>query len=265
MNKVIVLCNQKGGVAKTTTTISLGAALAKQGKKVLLIDNDPQGSLTISLGGEPDQCEVTLSTLFEKVVSGTEIEKGEGIVRHQEGMDYIPSNIELSGMEVSLVNVISRETVLRRYIETVREDYDHILLDCNPSLGMLTINALAAADGCIIPVEAQFLSAKGMEQLLRTVQLVRRQINPRLKIEGVLLTKAQKGANHPKQIIRVIRDNYGEGLRIFDTIIPMSVRAAEATATGQSVLQYDPSGTVAAAYNLFAEEVTRDEQNITGN
>ena len=201
MCKVIAIANQKGGVAKTTTTVNLGVALAQFGKRVLLVDNDPQGSLTISLGEEPDALDVTLSSLMEDTIREDRISWEKGILCHLEGVDYVPANLALSGLEVSLVNVMSRETVLRRYLEQVKRHYDYILIDCNPSLGMLTINSLTAADSVLIPVETQYLSARGMVLLMQTIQTVRRQINRRLEIEGILLTKVQPGANHPKQII----------------------------------------------------------------
>lgn len=255
MCRVLAIANQKGGVAKTTTTVNLGIALAQRGKHVLLVDNDPQGSLTVSLGEEPDKLDITLTTLMGKIVDDTEIGYREGILSHQEGVDFIPANIELSGLEVSLVNVMCREQVLKQYIGTIREQYDYILIDCNPSLGMLTLNALAAADEVLIPVEAQYLSARGMELLLQTIRKVQRQINPKLKIAGVLLTKVQRGASHPKRIAEIIRQNYGRHIPVFDTTIPLSVRAADASATGGSILQYDPHGKVAEAYQAFADNL----------
>lgn len=254
MATVITVCNQKGGVAKTTTTVNLGAALARRGFRVLLVDNDPQGSLTISLGQEPDELRDTLASLMDKTVREEALAPGEGILRHSEGMDFIPANMDLSGLEVSLVNVISRETVLRRYIEQLDDQYDYILIDCNPSLGMLTLNALAAADRVLIPVEAQYLSARGMELLLKTIQMVHRQINRQLEIAGVLITKAQGGANHPKKVAQVIRETYGDHIPIYQTSIPLSVRAADASATGGSVLTYGPNSAVAKAYIEFALE-----------
>ena len=186
---VMAVVNQKGGTGKTTTCENLGVGLAKEGKKVLLVDTDPQASLTISLGyPRPDDLDITLSDMMAKVMQERPIEQGEGILHHKEGIDLMPSNIELSGLEVSLVNAMSRETILKQYLDTVKQNYDYVLLDCMPSLGMLTVNALAASDNVIIPVQAQYLSAKGLEQLLQTINKVRRQINPKLKIEGILLT-----------------------------------------------------------------------------
>ena len=198
---VMAVVNQKGGTGKTTTTENLGVGLAMEGKKVLVVDTDPQASLTISLGYPvPDELPVTLSDLMAKVMTEQHIEAGEGILHHPEGIDLIPSNIELSGLEVSLVNAMSRETILRQYLDMMKKNYDFILLDCMPSLGMLTVNALAAADTVLIPVQAQYLPAKGLEQLLQTINKVRRQINPKLKIEGILLTMVDNRTNYAKDI-----------------------------------------------------------------
>ena len=253
---VMAVVNQKGGTGKTTTTENLGVGLAMEGKKVLVVDADPQASLTISLGQPvPDNLPITLSDLMGKVMMEQPIEPGEGILHHPEGVDLMPANIELSGLEVSLVNAMSRETVLRQYLDTVKQNYDFILLDCMPSLGMLTVNALAAADNVLIPVQAAYLPAKGLEQLLQTINKVRRQINPKLKIEGILLTMVDSRTNYAKDISNLIRENYGGKLKVYKTDIPRSVRAEEISAEGTSIFKHDPKGKVADAYRVLTKEV----------
>lgn len=254
--KVLAIANQKGGVGKTTTTGNLGIGLARQGKKVLLIDADAQGSLTASLGyTEPDKLEVTLATIMERIVNEDFPEPSDGILHHDEGIDLLPANIELSGIEVSLVNIISRETILREYINCVSDKYDYILIDCMPSLGMITINALACADSVIIPVQVAFLPIKGLEQLIKTIGKVKRQINPKLKIEGILMTMVDNRTNYAKDISSLLMETYGEKVRIFENTIPMSVRAAEVSAVGVSIYKHDPKGKAAAAYEGLTEEV----------
>lgn len=258
---VIAVVNQKGGTGKTTTCENLGVGLALEGKRVLLVDTDPQASLTVSLGNPyPDSLSPTLSDMMGKIIMEKPIAPGEGILHHAEGVDLMPANIELSGLEVSLVNAISRETVLRQYLDTVKQNYDFILLDCMPSLGMLTINALAAADNVLIPVQAAYLPAKGLEQLLETINKVRRQINPKLKIEGILLTMVDSRTNYSKEISNLIRDNYGGKLKVYKTDIPRSVRAEEISAEGASIFQHDPKGKVAEAYRVLTKEVLNNAE-----
>ena len=260
MCRVIAVSNQKGGVGKTVSCVNLGIGLAQEGKKVLLIDADPQGSLTISLGyEEPDEMEYSLATLMMNIVNDEKLNIEKTILHHKEGVDLIPANIELSAIEVSLVNAMSRELILRSMVDRLREFYDYIIIDCMPSLGMMTINALACADSVLIPVQAAYLPAKGLQQLIKTIGKVRRQINPKLMIEGILLTMVDARTNYAKDITALLVENYGSKVRIFENSIPISVRAAEISAEGVSIYEHDPKGKVAAAYQSLTEEVLGNE------
>lgn len=256
MCKVITVCNQKGGTSKTTSCVNLGIGLAMEGKKVLLIDSDPQGSLSISLGyPEPDEMENTLATVMMNIVNDEEFCLEDVLIHHDEGVDILPANIELSAIEVSLVNVMSRELILRQLIERIKGDYDFIIIDCMPSLGMMTINALACADAVLIPVQAAYLPVKGLQQLIKTIGRVKRQLNPKLKIEGILLTMVDNRTNYAKDICAMVYEAYSSSIKVFNTEIPLSVRAAEISAEGSSIYKYDPKGKAAYAYRELTKEV----------
>ena len=259
--RVIAITNQKGGVGKTTTTVNLGIGLARQGKKVLMIDADPQGSLSICLGQKnPDALDDTLSTVLKAVVEDKYLPLEKGILQHPEGADFLPANIELSGTETGLVNIMSREYVLKEYIGRVKENYDYILIDCMPSLGMMTINAFVAADSLIVPCQPSFLSTKGLNLLFGSVARVRRTINPKLRIDGILLTMVDSRTNNARNIISSLKATIGQNVRVFDTEIPHSVRAAECSLSGCSIYAFDGKGKLALAYEHFTKEVQELEE-----
>lgn len=254
--KTIAVINQKGGVGKTTTTVNLGIGLAAKGKRVLLIDCDPQGSLTIHLGyQQPEKLTITLAEMLQKVIDDMPFDVNEGILAHTEGVDFIPANRNLTGMEAALISAMSGETILRQFLEQVDASYDYVLIDCLPSLGMLAVNALTAVDSLLIPVQPQYLDIKGLEELLRTFGKVRRRLNPSLAIEGILLTMVNPRTNMTRTIIRSLQEAYAQQVRIFDTHIPIAVSAKEASSQGTSIFAYDPPGKVAIAYAQLVEEV----------
>ena len=257
--KVIAIANQKGGVGKTTTAVNLGVALANTGKRVLCIDCDPQSSLSRScqISDDPDSLDVTLSELMEYEMTGEDKDYIliNNAIKQFESIDLIPSNISLSGTETALFNCMSRESVLKRTIEPLRKNYDIILIDCMPSLGMMTINALVAADSVIIPCEPSFLSVKGLDLLLHSIAKIKRQINPTLQIDGVLMTMVDSRTINAREITSALRDAVGHNINVFNIEIPRSVRATECPNMGESIFVHDPGGRVAMAYEELAKEV----------
>lgn len=261
MCKVISVVNQKGGVGKTTTTVNVGIGLAREGKKVLLIDADPQGSLTASLGyEEPDDLRITLATIMMDVINEEEISLEDGILHHQENVDFLPANIELSALEVTMGNVMSREMIMKEYIDAIRSRYDYILIDCMPSLGMMTINALVSSDSVLIPVQAAYLPVKGLQQLIKTILTVKKRLNRKLAIEGILLTMVDFRTNYARDIASRVHTTYGSQIEVFENVIPMSVKAAETSAEGKSIYMHCPKGKVAEAYKNLTQEVLKNEK-----
>ena len=246
LGKVIAFANQKGGVAKTTTTLNLAVAFKEQGFRVLAVDLDPQGNLTMSQGMDPDQVE---RSMFDVLVHSMPIED----VIHRAEVDIAVSSIDLAGAELALSSMIGRERALQKALLPVRHSYDYILVDTPPSLGLLTINALTASDDVIVPVQCEYLSLRGLVQLESTLTMIRENLNPTVEIKGILPTMYDSRTLHSREAIEMLKENFGD--LVFDTRIRKTIRYAEAPVQGSSVLKYEPSGSAAEAYRELAKEV----------
>lgn len=254
--RVLIIANQKGGVAKSASAVNLSAALALNGKKVLMIDADSQGTGSNMFGiDDVDSLEITLATVLGKIINDEDVDPSEGIIKNAEGVDILPSNIDLAALEASLVNVMNRERLFKTYVDIVKDNYDYIIVDCLPSLGMITINALACADSVLIPVQAEKPAAKGLVQLLKSIIKVKKHINPALEIEGILPTMVDGRLNYSKDVIKMIEDSYGSQIHIFEHYIPRLAKMAECAAVGESIFSYEPSCPAAEAYMNLAKEV----------
>ena len=254
MAKIIAIANQKGGVGKTTTAVDLSACLAAKKKRTLLVDCDPQGNASSGLGIDKSALE---TTIYHVLING--VPAGDAIVQTEFEVDVLPANINLAGAEVELVAAISRETRLKKALDSVREDYDYIILDCPPSLGLLTLNALAAADSVLMPIQCEFYALEGVMQLLNTIGLVQSNLNENLKVEGVLMTMYDSRTRLSEQVVAEVRENFGE--QMYKTIIPRTVRLSEAPSYGQPILTYDKKSRGSEVYMQLAKEViARDKQ-----
>ena len=261
--RVTSCVNQKGGTGKSVSSTNLGIGLARRGAKVLIIDLDSQASQTISLGWRmPDELPVTIAAQLSKAMDNKPFDPLDGILRHDEGVDLMPSSIELSSLEMRMMNSMSREFILRNYLEGLKPHYDEIVLDCAPTLGLMTINALSASDSVIIPVQPEYLSVVGMTQLFDTIGQVKKQVNPGLQIEGVLITLANMRTNLAKNTVNIIKEAYGGSVRIFPHPVPYSTKVKEASAAGKSIYAYEPKGNAAYAYEQLVKEVERSGRQI---
>jgi len=258
--RIVAICNQKGGVGKTTTTINLGAALAEHGRKVLLVDFDPQGALSVGLGFQPHELEVTIyNLLMERNLTAHDVLFKTSV----DGLDLLPSNIDLAGAEVQLVHEVGREFVLGRVLQPVMPEYDIVLIDCQPSLGLLTVNALACADGVLVPLECEYFALRGVALLMETIDKVSSRLSPKLVMDGLLATMYDSRTLHTREVLANVVEGFGE--RVFHTVISRTVRFPDATVAGEPITTFDPTSNGASAYRELAKEVLdRWRQGVPG-
>lgn len=254
MGRIIAIANQKGGVGKTTTAINLSACLAEKGKKVLAIDMDPQGNMTSGLGVDKDSIE---KTVYDLIIGEVQIE--EIICKEVlENLDVLPTNIDLSAAEIELIGIENKEYIIKNEVEKVKENYDFIIIDCPPSLSMLTINAMTTADSVLVPIQCEYYALEGLSQLIHTIELVKERLNSNLEIEGVVFTMYDARTNLSLQVVENVKDNLNQN--IYKTIIPRNIRLAEAPSYGMPINQYDPKSSGAESYRLLADEVIEKEE-----
>lgn len=261
MARVIAVANNKGGTAKSCTAYTLAIGLVKEGKKVLAIDNDPQGHLSKCLGVEyPGELEITLNTIMEKLINDETVGESEGIIHTISGVDLMPTNLKYSGMELALFSAMNRERILEEYITMMRPMYDFIILDCQPTLGLLTINALTAADSVLVPVQAEKLAVDGLQQLIQAVGMVKRKLNRNLTIEGVLFTMVSERTRDAKEVMSTVKEAFGANVHFYEKVIPATVKIKECSGTGYSILDYEPNGKAALAYEALTKEVLSNHE-----